>query len=357
MPTMRQIALTAGLPLVAAATLAGCAVEDKPGGGSGGDGAKGSGKVVIACTPQEEQCQAMQKAFTEATGIQASYVRLSSGEAVARLDAAKSKPEFDVFYGGPSDGHVAASEAGLIEKYVSPNASKIPAEFKAADGTWTGIYVGVLGFCSNKDVLGKIKAATPASWADLLKPEYKGRIGVAHPSTSGTSYAMVWTQMVLNGMDEEKTFDYLKGLHKNVLQYSKSGAAPGQQAGRGEIATGLIFSHDCVKYQKEGFDSLEVTFPSEGTGYEIGGISLVKGGPNPVDAKKFIDWSLTKEHQEIGPSAGSFQLPTNPDAKVTEDMVDIDKVKLVEYDSMEAGKKRKELTARFDSEVAPQPKE
>lgn len=351
----RKLAFLAGLTVSAMATVSACAVET-PAPGSTGNGA-GSGQVVIACTPQEEQCQAMQRAFTATTGIKASYVRLSSGEAVARLDAAKSKPEFDVFYGGPSDGHIAASEAGLIEKYVSPNAAAIPDKFKAADGTWTGIYVGVLGFCSNKDALAKIKAPVPTSWADLVDPKYKGQVAIAHPSTSGTSYAAVWTQMVLNGLDMDKAFGYLASLHKNVLQYSKSGAAPGQMAGRGEVAVGVVFSHDCVKYQKEGFDSLEVSFPSEGTGYEIGGVSLVKNGPNTENAKKFIDWTLTKEHQEIGPSAGSFQLPTNPDAAVTADMVDIDSVKLVDYDSEAAGKARKEITTRFDAEIAPAPKD
>ncbi len=102
---------------------------------------------------------------------------------------------------------------------------------------------------------------------------------------------------------------------------------------------------------------LKVTFPSEGTGYEVGAVSLVKGGPNPDNGKKFLDWTLTAEHQDIGPTVGSFQIPTNPKAKVTEDMVKLDEVELVDYDPEAAGDKKKEITARFDAEVAPQPKE
>ena len=364
MPGTRTSALLLALPLGATALLAGCAVEETPtttsssSSSSGAGSIKGTGEVVVACTPQEEQCQAMAAAFTKASGIKTSFVRMSSGEGVARLDAAKSKPEFDVLYGGPSDGHVAAFNSGLIEPYVSPNAAKIPDKYKDKDGTWTGTYVGVLGFCSNKDQLAKAGVAqAPTSWEALLDPKLKKQVAIAHPSTSGTSYTAVWTEMVLNGMDVTKTFDYLGKLHNNVLQYSKSGSAPGQMAGRGEVAVGVIFSHDCVKYQKEGFDMLENTFPSEGTGYEIGAVSLVKGGPNAENAKKFLDWTLTPDHQNIGPTVGSFQIPTNPDAKVTDDMVKLDQVKLVDYDSIAAGEKKKELTAKFDAEVAPAPKE
>lgn len=362
----RMLAIACAVPM-SMSLLAGCAVDEGGSGGGGGtDGAtgtdaapaeEGNGKVVIACTPQEEQCQGMAAGFEKATGIKTSYVRMSSGESVARLDSAKSHPEFDVLYGGPSDGHVAAFQAGLIEAYQSPEAAAIPDQYKDPEGKWTGTYVGALGFCSNKDVLDRLGVEAPTSWADLLDPKLSKNVAIAHPSTSGTSYTAVWTQMVLNDMDEEKTFDYLSKLHSNVLQYSKSGSAPGQMAGRGEVAVGIVFSHDCVKYQKEGFDMLEVTFPEEGTGYEIGAVSLVKGGPNPVDAKKFLDWTLTADHQNIGPTVGSYQIPTNPDANVTEEMVKLDQVNLVDYDSVAAGERKKEITARFDAEIAPQPKE
>ena len=353
-----RLPVLVAVPAGAAVLLSGCAVgENGSGGGATGDAAQGTGSVVIACTPQEEQCQAMAAAFTKKTGIKTSFVRMSSGESVARLDAAKSHPEFDVLYGGPSDGHVAAAEAGLTEKYVSPGAAVIPAKYKAADGTWTGIYVGTLGFCSNKNVLSTLGVQAPTSWEELLDPKLKKQIAMAHPSTSGTAYTAVWTLMQINGGNETPTFDYLKKLHSNVLQYSKSGSAPGQMAGRGEIGVGVVFSHDCVKYQKEGFSMLENTFPKEGTGYEVGAVSLVKGGPNGENGKKFIDWALTPDHQDIGPTVGSYQVPTNPEATVTEDMVKLDQVKLVDYDSKTAGERKKALTARFDAEVAPAPKE
>ncbi len=312
-------------------------------------------KLTVLCTPQEDWCQAMTKAFQEQTGIQTSYVRLSSGESLAKLRATKDNPEFSVWWGGPADGFVAAAAEDLLEPYISPNAAQIPATQKDPNGIWTGVYVGALGFCSNKNVLSQLGVEKPGAWADLLDPKLKGQVAMAHPASSGTAYTAVWTQVTrLGGVDA--AFDYLKQLHQNILQYTKSGSAPGQMAGRGEVAVAVIFSHDCVKFADEGMDMLEVSFPSEGTGYEIGGVALIKGAPEPEAAKMWIDWVLTAEAQEIGSTVKSYQLPTNPNAKVSERSVKLSEVKLVDYNFEEAGKNRKEITKRFEDEitVAPQ---
>lgn len=123
------------------------------------------GKIIVLCGATEDWCAAHAAAFTEKTGTEASFVRLSSGEAVARLQAGKSSPEFSVWHGGPADGYVVAANAGLLEPYISPNAGTIRSEWKAPDGSWTGIYVGVQGFCSNTKRLAEKGLRPPTSWA------------------------------------------------------------------------------------------------------------------------------------------------------------------------------------------------
>jgi len=337
--------------LSAVAVLAGCST-----GGSGG--ASGSSEpVTFICSPQEDWCQVVASEFTSATGIKADYVRLSGGEAVARLNATGDSPEFDAWFGGGAEGHLAADGAGFIEPYESPNAGAIPDEYKDADARWTGVYVGALSFCSNTDVLDEIGAKAPTSWDDLLDPEFKGNVAMAHPGTSGTAYQALWTEVDLNDGDQDAALDYFGKLHSNILQYSKSGSAPGQMAGRGEVATGLIFAQDCQKFINEGFSNLTTTFPKEGTGYEVGAVSLLANARNPEGAKKFIDWTLTAEAQDLAATVGSYSVPTNPDATITDDMIDLDDVKLEPVDINEAGAARNDLVARFDAEVAPAPKE
>ena len=348
---MRSHVILPGVVVGATALLlAGCGSSSAVGGGGGGS-------LTVLCTVQEDQCQQVADEFTAESGIQANYVRLSAGEAVARMNASKENPEFDVFYGGGADNHVAASEFDLIEPYESPNADVIPAEFKDSDGLWTGIYWGMFGFCSNTDVLDEIGADVPQSWEDLLDPVFSGNIAMAHPATSGTAYQALWSQVMLNDGDQDAALDYFADLHQNILQYTKSGSGPGQMAGRGEIAVGLIFAHDCVKFINEGFTNLEASYPSEGATFEVGAVSLIKGAAHADAAKEFIDWALTPAAQEIGVQTGNYQVPTNPDAEVTDDMVDIDEVDVLQYDIAEAGEARDELTKRFDADVAPQPKE
>jgi len=352
---MKRSAFAGAALIGAAALLTGCsgAAETPTVDGE----AVADTELNFICSPQEDWCQAVAAAFTAETGIQANYVRLSGGEAIARLSATGDTPEFDAWFGGGADGHIAADEARFIEHYTSPNADVIPAEYKDADGTWTGIYVGALSFCSNTDVLDQIGADAPESWQDLLDPAFKSNIAMAHPGTSGTSYQTLWTQVELNDGDEDAAMDYFSKLHSNVLQYSKSGSAPGQMAGRGEIATGIIFAQDCQKFINEGFTNLTTTFPEEGMTYEVGAVSLLKNAKHPSAAKAFIGWSLTADAQNIAPTVGTYSVPTNPDADITDDMVDLTELNLIHADIAEQGEKRAELTARFDSQVAPAPKE
>ncbi|MGC4892279.1 ABC transporter substrate-binding protein [Micromonospora sp. DT31] len=347
----RLAAITAAL-LATGLAASGCAREDAGTDNSATDG----GIVHVACGATEDWCAATTKKFSETSGLKADFVRLSSGEALARIKAGKGNAEFDVWYGGPADGYSAASAESLLEPYVSPNAAAIPVKYKDATGAWTGVYVGALGFCSNQKVLAERGLSVPQSWADLHNPKLAKEIGIAHPSTSGTAYTALWTQVQLAGGDQGKGLDYMRKLHPNVLQYTKSGAAPAQMTARGEVAVGVIFSHDCVATIEAGFPDLKVTFPAEGSGYETGGVALVKGAKNPVSGKKFIDWALTTEAQEIGPTVKAYQFPTHPDAKVSDKVVKLDSIKLVEYDAVAAGEAKTALNKRFDAEVAQAPK-
>lgn len=313
--------------------------------------------LTVLCTVEERWCAAQTAAFESETGITTTYVRLSGGDAVAALDDTEGAPEFSVWWGGSADGYVAAKADGRLAPYESPNAAAVPDSAKDADGYWTGIYVGALGFCSNRAKLAEANLPVPDSWSDLLDPALQGQVSIAHPATSGTAYTELWTLMTLNDLDEDATFEYLTALDANVAEYTASGSAPVEAVASGTATVGVVFAHDCVAAIADGASDLVLSFPEEGTGSEIGATAVIKGGPDPEAARKWIDWALTAKAQEVGPTARAYQLPVNPKAKVSKFSIDPDEINLVDYDFVEAGKRRAALTERFTTSVAPAPPE
>src|SRR5690606_1036278 len=185
---------------------------------------------------------------------------------------------------------------------------------------------------------------------DLIKPEYKGQIQVANPNSSGTAYTLLATMIQLMGDDEG--FEYLKALHKNINQYTKSGSAPIKAAGLGETTIGIVFMHDAVAQTVSGFPIVTVA-PCEGTGYEIGSMSIIKGARNMDDAKKFYDWALTAAVQSRAKDAKSYQVPSNKNAETSDKAPDLSSIKLIDYDFKKYGSsdERKRLLQKWDDEV------
>jgi iron(III) transport system substrate-binding protein len=310
-----------------------------------------SNELNVLCTPQEEWCQGMKQEFEAKYGVTVNYVRMSSGEALARIRAEKSNPQFDIWWGGPLDSFVAAEQEGLLEPYDSPSYVNLidPAKTKDPDNTYAGIYMGSLGFATNKEWLAKNPGVeAPRSWQDLLKPEFKGQIMVAHPSTSGTSYTAIAT--ILQLMGEEKGWEFIQQYAGQISQYTKSGAAPAKFVGQGEAAVGIVFSHDIVNEIDNNKAPLVLTFPEEGTGYEIGGMGIIKGAKHPDLAKAWFDWALTAEAQKLGPKYKAYQAPTVSGVELSHP--ELLQVKLIDYDFDWAGQNKKAFVDKFTNEIA-----
>jgi iron(III) transport system substrate-binding protein len=97
--------------------------------------------------------------------------------------------------------------------------------------------------------------------------------------------------------------------------------------------------------------------PCEGTGYEIGSMSIIKGARNLENAKKFYDWALTAESQSRAKDVKSFQVPSNLDAAVSPLTPDLSTIKLINYNFVKYGSsaERKRLLKKWDDEVGSMP--
>jgi ABC-type Fe3+ transport system, periplasmic component len=313
--------------------------------GCGGETKKDKQEITVYAGMLEEYMKQGAQEFEKETGIKVNAVRMSSGEVVNKLRAEKNNPQAAVWWGGPADGYIQAKEEGLLEQYASPSAKIIPDQFKDTEGYWTGIYIGYLGFASNKKLLDEKGVPVPQSWQDLLDPRLQGQVSAANPGSSGTAYTTLATVVQLMG--EEQGLQYMKDLDGQIRSYQKSGTAPARMAGQGEAIVGITFMHDAIVYREQGMVDLVVSAPSEGTGYEIGGVALIKGGPNQEAAKKFIDWAISKNGQEIGQKTGSYQFLTNPEASQPAQADELKDTVLISYDFAWAGKTKQDLIEKW----------
>jgi iron(III) transport system substrate-binding protein len=312
------------------------------------------GQINIICSVQAEWCNVIQTVYAKSSGLKVNLVQKGSGEALAQLIAERANPKTDVWFGGTGDPHLQAAEQDLTLEYKSPALAQLHpwAQAQATQSNYrtVGIYSGPLGFGYNPELLTKKKLAAPKCWADLLKPEYKGEIQVANPASSGTAYTMIATLVQLMG--EDKAFDYMKSLHKNISQYTRSGTGPIKNVARGETSVSISFVHDAPGEKMQGF-AVEAVTPCEGTGAEIGSLSIMKGARNLDAAKKFYDWALSPGAQQFGAAARQFQLPSNTKTVVDPRVPDFKKIKFINYDYAKYGAsaERRRLIARWEKDV------
>jgi iron(III) transport system substrate-binding protein len=316
--------------------------------------AQDGGQLNVICSVQAEWCNMIQTVFAKSTGIKVNMSLKGSGEALAQLIAEKANPKTDVWFGGTGDPHLQAAEQDLSLEYKSPALSQLHpwAQQQAAQSKYrtVGIYSGPLGFGYNTELIAKKKLAVPKSWNDLLNPALKGEIQVANPASSGTAYTMVATLVQLMG--EEKAFDYMKALHKNISQYTRSGTGPIKAVARGETTLSISFVHDGPGEKMQGFP-VETITPSEGTGAEIGSMSIIKGARNLESAKKFYEWALTPQAQQFGAASKQYQLPSNKATPIDPQVPDFKKIKFIDYDYAKYGAsaERRRLIARWEKDV------
>ncbi|SUB02122.1 2-aminoethylphosphonate ABC transporter substrate-binding protein [Pannonibacter phragmitetus] len=320
----------------------------------GTSAAQAAGDLNLICSADVVICEQMKGDFEKDHDIKVNMVRLSSGETYAKIRAEARNPKTDLWWAGTGDPHLQAAADGLTEEYKSPMLDQLhtwaQSQAESSGYRTVGVYAGALGWGYNTEIFAKKGLAEPTCWSSLLAPELKGEIQMANPNSSGTAYTALATLVQIMG--EDRAFDYLKSLNANVSQYTKSGSAPVKAAARGETGLGIVFMHDAVSQVAEGFP-VKVIAPCEGTGYEIGSMSIVKGARNMENAKIWYDWALKPEVQSRMKEAKSFQLPSNKSAEIPEEAPRFEQIKLIDYDFATFGSSetRKALLERWDREV------
>ncbi len=347
---LRTTAATAVVVGLGGLTACGNKAADKKSGSAEGlsriasqeiiDAAKKEGKLIVYGSCEEAHLSAICKNFQKLFGIETQYQRLSTGEVASKIEEEAGNPSADVWFGGTTDPYNVAITKGLLDPYKANNAKHITNDmFKDKDGHWYGVYMGILGFFTNKDEMKRRGLEDPKDWPDLLDPKYKDLIWLSNYNTAGTAKLIVNTVIQKYGHDEG--IKYLTDLDKNVAVYTKSGGGPSKNVGTGECTIGVGFLHDAI-YQivDNGYNNINMIIPSSGTTFEVGATAIFKGAKNQAAAKLWIEYALSPQCVERAQEVGSYQFLVLDDAKQPElaSKYGLDPKKVMKYDFEDAKK-------------------
>jgi iron(III) transport system substrate-binding protein len=288
-----------------------------------------AGEVVLYSSNTVDAINAAAEEFTKKyPDIKITSVRGSTGAMMQRIKAEAGAPKADIFWSG------GFSLLRLYEPYFvayqSGEYANLPAPYKSASNLWAGTNAHVMVIMVNKRALKG--DPMPKTWSDLANPRWKDRLVLGDPEKTSSSLATLW------GIQQTLGNKALEGIAKNATITSTASQVFDGVA-KGEFAVGMTMEYAAQEYVAGGNKDIEVVYPTEGTFIAPEGMALVKGGPNPGDAKKFYDFLASRTAQEmlvkkffrrpirddvdttqVGlPKAGTFKAMAVDDVKVAAD--------------------------------------
>lgn len=285
--------------------------------------------------------------FTEKTGIKIEFLSMSTGSALAKLQAEDGKTDADIWFGGGVDSYLGARDLGFLEEYKSPELEAINPQYVDKDGYFAGLALVPAGFIVNEDILKEKDLEVPKTWEDLTDPKYKGEIIMANPAISGTQYAI--TSGIIQVLGEDKAWDYFQRLDANVDFYAKGGGEPPEKVSAGEFAIGITAITGGT-YNFSQTSPTAVVYPEDMIPWTPAPIAIFKNTEKLDAAKVFVDWYLSKEGQEVLREADA-RIMSREDVEVPDLMKDLDKSKLIDFDLELMGSQREAILERW-SELA-----
>ncbi|GED71659.1 putative 2-aminoethylphosphonate ABC transporter substrate-binding protein [Brevibacillus reuszeri] len=340
---MKKWVSTIVVGVLSVGLLAGC------GQSSGSTGGKaGSSELTVYTALEDDQLKAYVGAFNQAhPEIKLNIVRDSTGVIVAKLIAEKENPQADVVWGTAATELLGAEFQGVLEGYTPKGIERISPEFKDAKDPahWVGIDAFETAFVVNTTELEKRNLPIPQSYADLIKPEYKGLIVMPNPSSSGTGFFTVaaWKELYA----DQEAWNYMDKLHENIALYTHSGSKPAKMAAAGEYPIGISFGYRGITEKKKGAP-LEVIFPPEGAGWDVEANALVKKAQIKPEAKVFLDWAISDEAMKEYNKNFAIVTVDNKSAALPEGYTKEPRSQLIHNDLTQTAKDRPGILAEWD---------
>jgi iron(III) transport system substrate-binding protein len=297
---------------------------------------------------EEEQLPVYKAAFEKANpGITIEWQRDSTGVITARLLAEKENRQADVVWGLAATSLMLLDKQGMLDGYKPAGFEQIKDEFKDTRSdkpTWVGMDAWASAICFNTVEAAKAGISKPESWADLLKPEYKGHVVMPNPGSSGTGFLSVagWLQ----SMGEKGGWDYMDKLHQNINTYLHSGSKPCKAAAAGEYVVGISFAYPGVAQKNQGAP-VEVILPKDGIGWDMEATGIMKGTKNMEAAQKLADFAASADANKLYNESYQVLARKDVDAKVPENYPANEQSLMIKNDFYWAAAHRAEILAEW----------
>ena len=306
-----------------------------------------SNELTVYSSHPSELLTTVTDSFTAKTGIKVNVVAAGTGEILKRVQAESENPLGDVVWGGGAESLDAFKE--YFAPYKTANHDHINPLFRDTEDKWFGFALLPMVIIYNTDLV--TGDDIPTSWADVTDPKWKGKIAMASPVKSGSSYTITATLLTAFGKDTEAGFDFIKKFVAN-LDGKVLGSSSGVPKGvvDKEYSIGLTLEKNAIKYKNAG-GHIEMIYPSEGTSAVPDAAALIKGAVNEENAKLFLDYIVSTEVQTT--LATQFKIrAVRDDIDAPEGLVNISDIKLVDYDFGWASNNKKEIVTRWKNIVS-----
>ncbi|MCE5263047.1 MAG: ABC transporter substrate-binding protein [Deltaproteobacteria bacterium] len=298
--------------------------------------AAAAAEVVLYSSNPSELLDLVSKGFEAKSGIKVSVVRMGTGEAMKRIAAEKDKPLCDVFWSG--DVAVLENAKENFQGYRSPEAKALPAGYVEKDVRWTASNSHVMIIMINKSLMKANEI--PKNWKDLFDPKWKGKIVMANPEKSGSAYAQAYGIYKLYGWDGiNKLIANAKILDSSSLIYKGVAA--------GEYPLGITMEYAAHRYIAGGDKNVGIVYPADGAFISPEATGIVKNCPHPEEAKKFVDYLISKKVEDEIFDKFSRR-PARLDAADTEGLPPLKKITVLKsFDFIEANRMEKEILGKW----------
>lgn len=315
---------------IAALGLAACSNSTKKTSGSSpttSKTAKKSDKLVVYSPNSEGLINATIPAFEEKYGVKVDLIQAGTGELFKKLESEKGAPVADVIFGGSYTQY--ATSGDLFQKYTAKDNNKVEKAYRNTTGYSTPYTLDGSVIVVNPTLT---KGMNIKGYGDLLNKDLKGKIATADPANSSSAFAQL-TNMIAaeGGYTSKKSWNYVKNLFTLVDgKISSSSSNVYKTVSDGEMAVGLSYEDPTVQLLNDGA-KVKIVYPEEGTVFLPASAAIVKKAKNMDNAKKFIDFLVSKNVQDtlgttttnrpvrIGAKTSSNMKPYKDIKKITED--------------------------------------